>query len=92
MGNVTDAQLEVAEIRGRGMLETEPRASAAHYDAAGGRIVVDLINGCTHAFPVHLMEDLHGAPPPRRWRMCKSMGSASTCIGPRWMQTFTSQH
>ena len=38
MDTVTDAQPEAAEIRGRAMLETQPRASTAHYDAATGRI------------------------------------------------------
>ena len=61
MVNVTDAQLEEAEARGREMLESQPRASAAHYDPATGRVVVDLINGCLYAFPARLVQDLHGA-------------------------------
>jgi hypothetical protein len=61
MANVTDAQLHDAEARGRAMLETEPRASAAHYDQATGRVVVDLVNGCTFAFPAQLVQDLNGA-------------------------------
>jgi hypothetical protein len=60
---MTEAQLETAERRGREMLETEPRARAAHYDAATGRAVVDLINGCTYAFPAELSQDLRGAAP-----------------------------
>ncbi len=61
MVNVTDAQLKAAEARGRKMLETEPRAAAAHYDQATGRVVVDLINGCTYAFPAQVVQDLQGA-------------------------------
>jgi hypothetical protein len=61
MAGVTDAQLEAAEARGRKMLETEPRASAARYDRPTGRVVVDLANGCTYAFPAQLVQDLHGA-------------------------------
>jgi hypothetical protein len=61
MVNVTDAQLKAAEARGRKMLETEPRAAAAHYDQATGRVVVDLVNGCTYAFPAQVVQDLQGA-------------------------------
>jgi hypothetical protein len=61
MVRVHDGQLKAAEARGRKMLETEPRASAAHYDRATGRVVADLINGCTYAFPTQLVQDLHGA-------------------------------
>src|SRR5271154_1704408 len=61
MANVTDAQLKAAEAEGRRMLETELRAAAAHYDQATGRVVVDLVNGCTYAFPARLVQDLRGA-------------------------------
>ena len=61
MANVTDAQLKGAEARGRKMLETQPRASAARYDPATGRVVVDLVNGCSYAFPARLVQDLHDA-------------------------------
>jgi len=56
----TDAQLEAAEAQGRKMLETEPRATAARYDPSTGRVVVDLVNGCTYAFPARLVQDLRG--------------------------------
>jgi hypothetical protein len=61
MAGVTDAQLKAAEARGRKMLETEPRATAAHYDPATDRVVVELLNGCTYAFPAQLVQDLRGA-------------------------------
>jgi hypothetical protein len=63
MVDVTDLQLEAAEIRGRKILETEPRARAVRYDQATGRVVIDLVNGCTYAFPVELVQDLQGATP-----------------------------
>jgi hypothetical protein len=63
MVDVTDLQLESAEIRGRKILETEPRARAVRYDQATGRVVIDLMNGCTYAFPVELVQDLQGATP-----------------------------
>lgn len=43
------------------MLETEPRALAARYDESTGRIVVDLTDGCTFAFPARRIEELENA-------------------------------
>jgi hypothetical protein len=60
---VTDAQLKAAEARGRKMFETEPRALGARYDQSTGRVVLDLANGCTYAFPAQLVQDLQGASP-----------------------------
>jgi hypothetical protein len=62
MAQTSDAQFEAAEARGRDMLRTEPRATAAHYDQPTGRLVVDLVNGCSYAFPAQHVQDLHGAP------------------------------
>lgn len=61
MVNPTDAEFEAAEARGRAVLETEMRAQAARYDRESGRVVIDLVNGCIYAFPVHLVQDLQGA-------------------------------
>jgi hypothetical protein len=61
MADLNEEQLKRAEARGRKMLETEPRAVAAHYDAAAGRVVVDLANGCAYAFPARRIQDLHDA-------------------------------
>ncbi len=61
MASLTDAQLKAAETRGRKMLDVEPRATAAHYDRTTGRVVIDLVNGCTYAFPANLLQDLQGA-------------------------------
>jgi len=36
----------------------EPRAAAARYDAAKGRVIVDLTNGCTFAFPARALQGL----------------------------------
>jgi hypothetical protein len=52
-----------AERRGAEMLETEPRARTARFDAASGRIVVDLSNGCSFAFPARLAQGLEDASP-----------------------------
>ena len=61
MADLTEEQLRRAEARGRRMLEAEPRASAAHYDPAAGRVVIELANGCAYAFPAQRVQDLEGA-------------------------------
>jgi hypothetical protein len=61
MAEIDDAQLAAAEARGRDMLATEPRALAARYDRKSGRVVLDLVNGCSYAFPADLAQDLQGA-------------------------------
>ena len=63
MGDPNDAQLKAAEARGRKMLKIEPRASSVRYDKASDRIVIDLANGCSYAFPSQLVQDLRGASP-----------------------------
>jgi hypothetical protein len=63
MVDLTDARIKAAEARGRKMLETEPRAMSARYEQATGRVVIDLLNGCTYAFPSQLVQDLQGASP-----------------------------
>ena len=60
MDNINE-QLDAAEARGRTVIQTESRASAARYDWASGRVEIDLVNGCTYAFPAHLVQDLEGA-------------------------------
>lgn len=61
MATITDAELAAAEARGEDVLAAEPRAAAVSYDRASGRVVVDLTNGCTYAFPARLVQDLQGA-------------------------------
>ena len=63
MADLTDAQFEAAEVLGRKVLESEPRATSATYDRATGRMVIELANGCTYAFPAHVVRDLQGAKP-----------------------------
>ena len=57
----SEEQLRRAEERGRRMLEAEPWATAANYDPATGRVVIELANGCAYAFPVQHVKDLQGA-------------------------------
>lgn len=61
MAELTDAEFEAAETRGREKLRIEPRATAARYDRETGRVVVELANGCTHIFPTRLAQELAGA-------------------------------
>lgn len=49
---------EQAELRGRRALTEEPRAREARYDRATGRIIVELANGCSFAFPARQAEGL----------------------------------
>jgi Protein of unknown function (DUF2442) len=60
---LTDAAIEAANERGRIFRETHPHATAARYDAKADRIIVELENGATFAFPPRLVEGLHDATP-----------------------------
>jgi len=61
MVELTNAQIDAALERGRIARETEPRAATARYDRQLGRILVDLTNGCTFAFPPRLAQGLETA-------------------------------
>jgi hypothetical protein len=54
-------EIERARSAGRRLAGREARASSARYDAANRRIVVELTNGATFAFPPDLAEGLVGA-------------------------------
>lgn len=58
----TDAELRAALRRGRKADQTEARAESARYDDASGRIVLELTNGCSFAFPAEMAQGLRGAP------------------------------
>lgn len=55
---LSTAILAEAEARGREAAQTEPRVASARYDGESGRIVIDLTNGCTFAFPPRLVQGL----------------------------------
>jgi hypothetical protein len=61
MTESTDAEFEAATQRGEELAAHEPRAIAARYDAASGRVVVDLANGCTFAFLARALQGLSTA-------------------------------
>jgi hypothetical protein len=61
MAELTDAQIDAALARGKAARSSEPRAAAARYDRELGRVIVDLSNGCTFAFPPRLAQGLEDA-------------------------------
>lgn len=63
MVELTDEQIEAANARGRVFRESHPHAKAARYDAKAQRVVVELTNGATFAFPPRLIEGLAEASP-----------------------------
>ncbi|MEA3060574.1 MAG: hypothetical protein QOJ94_355 [Sphingomonadales bacterium] len=58
MAELTDRAIDEALARGRALRAAEPRAVAARYEAGSGRVVVDLANGSSFAFPAALVEGL----------------------------------
>ncbi len=56
-----DPGLHAAETRQRDNAATEPRALTARYDRASGRILVELDNDCTFAFPARRAQGLEHA-------------------------------
>lgn len=63
MAELTHAEIAAANARGRIVRDTQPHAKAVRYDAKSGRIIVDLTNGATFAFPPRLVEGLEQATP-----------------------------
>ena len=61
MADPSDEALAEAEERGRIHLQTAPRAKSARYDAVEGRMILELVNGCTFAFPPRLVQGLEDA-------------------------------
>ena len=61
MREISDAELDAALTRGKVAQAAEPRASKARFDHRRGRVIVDLTNGCTFAFPPRLAQGLETA-------------------------------
>jgi hypothetical protein len=61
MAGLTDAQIDAALERGRTARVHEPRVTAARYDRRSRRVIVELANGCTFAFPPQLAQGLEAA-------------------------------
>ena len=58
MADSFDQMFDAAEKRGRQSLADEPRAKSARYDRPSGRVIVELTNGCSFAFPAAQAEGL----------------------------------
>ncbi len=63
MNDPLDEEIEAAEAFGRRLLKEAPLASAATFDSARRRIVIELADGRAYAFPPHFVEELAGADP-----------------------------
>jgi hypothetical protein len=61
MAELTDDQINTAIARGETARLAEPRAASARYDRQLDRVIVDLTNGCTFAFPPRLAQGLETA-------------------------------
>ena len=61
MADNVDRMFEPAKRAGRKSLADEPRATSARYDPAHGRVLVDLNNGCSFAFPARQAQGLQTA-------------------------------
>jgi len=61
MADLTDAEIDAALARGKAAHFAEPRAIAARYDRTLERIIVELTNSCTFAFPPRLVQGLENA-------------------------------
>jgi hypothetical protein len=61
MVELTDAQIDAALERGKAARLYEPRGTSARFDRQLDRIVVELTNGCTFAFPPRLAQGLENA-------------------------------
>jgi hypothetical protein len=61
MVELTDSQIDAALQHGELAQTSESRARSARYDRKSGRVIVELTNGCTFAFPPRLAQDLEEA-------------------------------
>ena len=61
MADVSDAEIDAALARGNAARLSEPRAASARYDGPLDRVIVELTNGCTFAFPPRLVQGLETA-------------------------------
>ena len=84
MNELTDAQIDAALARGKAARLHEPRAATARYDRARERVVVELTNGCTFAFPPRLAQGLGVRPKTSSTRL-RYWVVALACTGKRSM-------
>ena len=63
MVELSKQEFEAANARGLTYSENHPVAMAARYNRSNDRVIVDLANGCTFAFPPRLVQGLQDATP-----------------------------
>ena len=56
--SIQEQTISDAESRGAQSIADEPRAQSARYESASGRVIVELTNGCSFAFPAKRAEGL----------------------------------
>jgi hypothetical protein len=61
VAHLTDAEINAAAERGRIARHSELRAASARYDRRLDRVIVELTNGCTFAFPPRFAQGLENA-------------------------------
>jgi len=61
MAEIADAAIDAALARGARRQAVEPRAASARYDRRKDRVVVELTNDATFAFPPRLVQGLEDA-------------------------------
>ncbi len=61
MIEISEADYEAALARGNAARVSEPRVAKVRFDKRRERLVVDLTNGCTFAFPPRLAQGLETA-------------------------------
>ncbi len=82
-----ERQFAEATRRGEERLRTEPLAQAAHYEAATGRVVIEMIDGCTFAFPATLAQGLADAT-PQQLAEIRILGPGTTLDWPQLDEQF----
>ena len=76
MAELTEGQIDAALERGVAVRVNEPRAAAARYDVPSGRVIVELTNGCTFAFPPKLAQGFETATDDQLFQV-EILGSGS---------------
>ena len=61
MAELSDTEIDLALERGRFAASSEPRAKQVRFNRKLGRVVVELTNGCSFAFPPRLAQGLESA-------------------------------
>jgi hypothetical protein len=61
MDDISDAELEAANERGREEFVTKPHARSAQFDRAAGLMTLELFNGCFFTFPPRELQGLQAA-------------------------------